>query len=491
MEETIIIKETDGWINVLDYGVCRDESEDVSSRVQKIITAAPEDSIIYFPSGKYLFTSGIEINKRLTLCGDAYFRSNNPDNEFFHSGATQFSCKFNKEDVKNGTIQSFAVITVKGVKHCIKSISFQSDSCYRPEDDENDKENNSHYPPANGEPGLHHKINFTHEGKSISAIVCDDVSEGSGHYENLDFGGFAEIALEMPNNSTANDITIFPCNRGISAGENSIITNGKIWGCTYGMEISTGTFINGMRVEEVGKVAIDSIGKGSNFITNITIDQCGYCGFKFDSISNTQISGNISRCGQYYFNFTYEDYLKLDDKDRIEEAYSLFYGNSIDSSNITITNTNVDYWEDAGEGEFNNGDLTFSPHKVYLIKALETKNVLLRCFIDATDMVIESQKGNLIYNNKTQTVIFHDGELSSINGIGISEEDYGDKIKIKKGEMYINGNMKMYSPQINDILTTEKNTSDEVAKNYGGKWQKIGEKSEPNITIQYYKMIEK
>ncbi|HFL2500863.1 TPA: glycosyl hydrolase family 28-related protein, partial [Clostridioides difficile] len=76
MGEPIIIKETDRWINVLNYGVCNNEKEDVSSRVQEIINAAPEDSIIYFPSGKYLFTSGIEINKRLTLCGDTYFRSN-------------------------------------------------------------------------------------------------------------------------------------------------------------------------------------------------------------------------------------------------------------------------------------------------------------------------------------------------------------------------------------------------------------------------------
>lgn len=475
MGEPIIIKETDRWINVLNYGVCNNEKEDVSSRVQEIINAAPEDSIIYFPSGKYLFTSGIEINKRLTLCGDTYFRSNNAGNEYFHSGATQFSCNFDKKKVEEGTIESFTVIMVKGVEHCIKSISFQSDSCYRPDD----KVDNTHNPPANGEPGLHHKIIFTHEGKYISAIVCDNVSEGSGHYENLDFGGFAEIALEMPNNSTANDITIFTCNRGISAGENSIITNGKTWGCTYGIEISTGTFINGMRVEEVGKVAIDSIGKGSNFITNITIDQCGYCGFKFDSISNTQISGNISRCGQYYFNFTYDDYLKLDDKDRIEEAYSLLYGNSIESSNITITNDNSDNWEDNGKKN----------HTVYLIKAFETKNVLLRCTIDATDMVIESKKGNLIYNNKTQTVIFHDRELSSINGIGISEEDSGDKINIKKGEMYINGNMKMYRPQINDILTTENNTSDRVAQLYGGKWKKIGQES--MFDIRYYKMIEK
>ncbi|MER0283943.1 glycoside hydrolase family 55 protein [Clostridioides difficile] len=479
MGEPITIKETDGWINVLDYGVCNTEKENVSYRVQEIINAAPEDSIIYFPRGKYLFTSGIEINKRLTLCGDTYFRSNNPNHKDFYSGATQFSGKFDEKEIENGTMESFTIITVKGVKHCIKSISFQSNNC---------NTNSYSAPPANGKPGFHHEITFKseHKGKCISAIVCENAPEGSGHYENVDFGGFGEIALKMSNNSTVNDITVFSCNHGISAGENSIITNGKTWGCDYGMEISTGTFINGMRVEEVGKVAINNVGKGSNFITNITIDQCGYCGFKFDSISNTQILGNVSRCGQYYFNFSYDDYLKLDEK--VEEAYSLLYGNSIEASNITIPNDNGDYWEDKGE---NNTEL--KGHKVYLIKAFETKNVLLRCNIDATDMVVKSEKVNLIYNNKEQMVRFYNGKLSSINGIGISEEDYGDKIKIKKDEMYINSDnkdLKMYSLQIDDIITTTTGTSDKVASSYGGKWEKIGEKVEFKNTVHYHKKID-
>ncbi len=477
MGEPIIIKETDGWINVLDYGVCNEEKEDVSSRVQEIINAAPEDSIIYFPRGKYLFTSGIEINKRLTLCGDAYFRSNNPNNPYFHSGATQFSGKFDEKKVENGTMESFTMITVKGVKHCIKSISFQSDNCDTASYSE---------PPANGEPGFHHEIKFAHEGKYISAIVCENVSEGPGHYENVDFGGFGEIALKMSNNSTVNDITVFSCNRGISTGEDSIITNGKTWGCNYGMEISTGTFINGMRVEEVGKVGISDLGKGLNFVTNITIDQCGYCGFKFDSISNTYISANIFRCGQYYFNFDYDDYLNLDN--RVDEAYSLFYGNSIESSNITISNVNEDYWEDKGK---NNG---IKLHKVYLIKVFETKNALLRCNIDATDRVVESQKGNLIYNNKEQTVIFYNGKLCNINGVNISEENHNDKIMIKKGDMYINSNgkeSKIYSLQVNDIISSTDDNISTVSSNYKVKLKKISQKSEFGGTIHYYKVIDK
>ncbi|VHR75944.1 Pectate lyase superfamily protein [Clostridioides difficile] len=54
MEESIIIKDISGWINVLDYGICNDETKDVSFKLQEIMDAVPEDSIIYFPKGKYL-----------------------------------------------------------------------------------------------------------------------------------------------------------------------------------------------------------------------------------------------------------------------------------------------------------------------------------------------------------------------------------------------------------------------------------------------------
>ena len=130
----------------------------------------------------------------------------------------------------------------------------------------------------------------------------------------------------------------------------------------------------------------------------------------------------------------------------------------MESSNIVLSNTNKDNWEDFKEDK----------HKVYLVEALETKNVLLTCNIDATDWIVKSEKGNLTYNNMRQTVIFYDGKLSSINGIGISDEDYGDKVKIKKGNIY-------------SILSAH----------YGGTWEKIGEKIEFGITVHYYKLIEK
>ncbi|MCC0630683.1 MULTISPECIES: glycoside hydrolase family 55 protein [unclassified Clostridioides] len=466
MEEPIIIKDTSGWINVIDYGICNDETKDVSFRLQEIMDTAPEDSIIYFPKGKYLFENGVKIKKRLTLCGDSYILANVPKNT---AGVTQFTFK----GMKSPKSENVAIITVKSVRHCIKSICFYSDSCYR------DMTPN-HEPPTDGKPRFHHDVIINY--RNISAVVCEDKQGEPGHYENLFFSGFSGSALDMPNNSTANDITVFTSGLGINTGENSIIANSKVWGCVDGMIISTGTFINGMRVEEIKKIGIKNIGRGLNFITNVTIDQCGYCGFWFDSISNVQISGNITRCGQYYYDVSYDTYLELGS--RAKEAYSLLYGNLLESSNIVLSNTNGDNWEDFKENK----------HKVYIIEALETKGVLLTCNIDATDCIIRSEKGNLTYNNTRQTVRFYNGRLSSINGIGISEEDYEDKVKIKDGNIYINSKdkiIKMHKPEVGDIMSTTLKNKNTLSAHYGGTWEQIGEKVEFGITVYYYKLIEK
>lgn len=158
MEESIIIKDISGWINVLDYGICNDETKDVSSKLQEIIDAAPEDSIIYFPKGKYLFESGVKIKKRLTLCGDSYILANVPKNT---AGVTQFTFK----GKKNPKSENIAIITAKSVRHCIKSICFYSDSCDRDMTSNNE-------PPIDEKPRFHHNVIINY--RNISAVICED-----------------------------------------------------------------------------------------------------------------------------------------------------------------------------------------------------------------------------------------------------------------------------------------------------------------------------
>ncbi len=64
----------------------------------------------------------------------------------------------------------------------------------------------NHEPPTDGKPRFHHNVIINY--RNISAVICEDKQGEPGHYENLSFSGFSGIALDMPNNSTANDITI-------------------------------------------------------------------------------------------------------------------------------------------------------------------------------------------------------------------------------------------------------------------------------------------
>lgn len=442
----IELKEENGWINIGDYDkVDNTGIKPVDDILQDIICAAPEDATIYFPRGKYLFEKGVEINKRLTLRGDAYTLSNTPQNEFLYAGVTHFAVM--KKD-------NITVLRVKGVTHCIQNICFSSDSYSM---------KTTTLPPTDGKPHLHHVPTVVYE--NVSAIQCMNSKTGVGYYENLFISGFSGTALEMPDHSMANDITVFSCKTGISTGENTTISNSKVWGAGIGMVISTGTLINNMRVEEISYIAIKNIGKGSNFITNITVDQCGYCGFLFDEIKYVYISGSVTRCGQYYFSLSYEDYLKLDEKEKIEMANSYFYGNKMSACNITLCDGNVDNWEDEGKLK----------HEAYVVGANETKNVFLTCNVDASGLITLA-KGYLTLYNGRITSRFQDSNVCSVAGVGIGEENDGGIIKILEGVPYINqdGNyLKTYEPKLNDVVYSSIHSISSFNGQYEGTWEKI------------------
>lgn len=461
--------EQKGWINVLDHGVKGDGVCPVDDTLQDLICAAPEDSVLYFPKGKYLFTKGVTICKRLTLRGDSFISSNFPQQGV--TGVTSFIVM----ETPNITL-----FKVRGVKHCIQNISFYSDS-YTMDTD--------HEKPAEGEIKLHHKpiINY----QAVSAIECENVKDGEGYYENLFIWGFSGTAIKMPDHSLANDITIFKCGCGIKAGAYTTISNSKIWGSGYGMEISTGTLINNMRVEEVSYNAIKITGTGSNFLTNITVDQCGECGIKFDQIKHVYISGNISRCGQIFYGISYDEYLKLDDTQKNGAGNSIFYGNKMEECNITLGNGNKDLWEDI-KNDDKTSVKTDIPHETYMIVAKETNNIFLSCNVDSNGLIILS-KGTLTLNNGRLTSRFYDGKVCSVDGVGISKEGNDNMIKVSDGALYLNHNgdyVKTYEPQLNDVIISGNKDFHSFTQQFGGTWENLGTVSmNSSQTVNYYKKL--
>lgn len=456
------------WINVVERGIKNDGSYNVGPALQDIIDEIETDfCVLYFPKGKYLFTSGVKINKEIVLQGD----SNSS------TGTTQF--------ITRG-VENMSIITLTGKKQCIKNINFYSDSC----EIQVNKE-----PPTKGNPKYHYEMIINKNEKNVemnnvSAILYDnskDMIKGLGHYENIYISGFSGTGIRIPYYSIVNDITVSSCGLGIDTGIDTIISNSRISKCQNGMRIRTGTSINNVRIEKIQKVGLISSqvkgyeGYGSYKINNITIDQCGYCGFSFDSMKDSYFSGIIRRCGQYYYNTDYDTYLSI--KDRVEEAYSLFYGNYFTECNIDLVSDNKDNWDDGLEYK----------HKVYVFKTLQIPKLTLRCNIDAYDYIVKSVHGggNLMLKNNFNNYIFIDSSNPEvINGINFNYQKNGNLLRLNNGKLsYKNGKEEtaIFRPNYGLIVASTDSECEQIEATYGGKWEKLGSEVIGEETVYYYK----
>lgn len=459
------------WINVLqrDNRIKIDGSEDVGPLIQKIIDEE-EFCVLYFPKGKYLFKTGIKIGKEITLLGDSDTSTR----------ATQF--------ITSG-IPNMSIITLKGRKQCIKNISFYSDSCEVFVNNE---------PPTNGNPHYHYKIDIkknekNEEMKNVSAIATDNISDthrGLGHYENLYINGFSSIGIQIPYYSIVNDITVSSCGLGIDTGNDVIISNSRISKCKNGMRIRTGSSINNVRIEKIQEVGLISNqleglkGYGSYKINNITIDQCGHCGFLFDSIRDTYISGIIRRCGQLYYNTDYDTYLKIKNKD--VGAYSLFYGNYFTNCYVNLVSDNKDNWDDGLE--YN--------HKVYVFETLQIPNSTLKCNIGAYDYIVKSVHGggNLRLQNNFNDYIFIDSSSPEIvNGIStMSHHENGNLLLLKNNRLSFGNSGKkknIFEPKLGLIVKSTNSDISQIKSTYGGYWEELDSEVIGKETVYYYKYV--
>ncbi|HBF3050502.1 TPA: glycoside hydrolase family 55 protein [Clostridioides difficile] len=456
------------WINVVERGIKNDGSYNVGPALQDIIDEIETDfCVLYFPKGKYLFTSGVKINKEIVLQGD----SNSS------TGTTQF--------ITRG-VENMSIITLTGKKQCIKNINFYSDSC----EIQVNKE-----PPTKGNPKYHYEMIINKNEKNVemnnvSAILYDNsknMIKGLGHYENIYISGFSGTGIRIPYYSIVNDITVSSCGLGIDTGIDTIISNSRISKCQNGMRIRTGTSINNVRIEKIQKVGLISSqvkgyeGYGSYKINNITIDQCGYCGFSFDSMKDSYFSGIIRRCGQYYYNTDYDTYLSI--KDRVEEAYSLFYGNYFTECNIDLVSDNKDNWDDGLEYK----------HKVYVFKTLQIPKLTLRCNIDDYDYIVKSVHGggNLMLKNNFNNYIFIDSSNPEvINGINFNYQKNGNLLRLNNGKLsYKNGKEEtaIFRPNYGLIVASTDSECEQIETSYGGKWEKLGSEVIGEETVYYYK----
>ncbi|HGM3509225.1 TPA: glycoside hydrolase family 55 protein [Clostridioides difficile] len=459
------------WINVLERepDIKNDGTEDVGPFIQKIISET-DFCILYFPKGKYLFKTGITIDKEITLLGDS--NSSTSATEFITRG-----------------VPNMSIITLTARKQCIKNISFYSDSCEMIVHDE---------PPTKGNPHYHYEMLINtnennEEMKGVSAITTDglaNVYRGLGHYENLYITGFSGIGIQIPYYAISNDITVNSCGLGVDTGIDVIISNSKISKCKNGMRIMTGTSINNVRIEKIQEVGlissqVDNLEAfGSYKIDNITIDQCGHCGFLFGAIRDTYISGIIRRCGQRYYNTDYDTYLKI--KEEKVGAYSLLSGNYFTNCHFNLISDNKDNWDDGLEYK----------HKVYVFETLQIPNSTLKCSIDAYDYIVKSVHGggNLRLQNNSNDYIFIDSSIPEIiNGINSVDYRKNENLFLLQNGMFSfkdgNNRKNTFRPCPGLVVKSTDSDISKIKSTYGGEWIKVGSEPIGKETVNYYKLL--
>lgn len=452
-------------INILEKNpkIKNDGSEDVGPFIQEVIDKLPLKScILYFPKGKYLFKTGVTIDKEITLHGDS--DSSTSATEFITCG-----------------VPNMSIITLTGRKQCIKNISFYSDSCEVLVNDE---------PPTKGNPHYHYEIQIKKNDKKedlngVSAITCTAGATGLGHYENLYITGFSGTGIQIPYYAISNDITVTSCGLGIDTGNDIIISNSRIYKCQKGMEIKVGASLNNIKIEKIQEVGLRSKGGGSYKINNITIDQCGHCGFAFDTMINTSISGIIRRCGQFYYNTDYDTYSNMEN--RKEDAYSLFYGNSFKNCHVNLVSDNKDNWNDGLEYK----------HKVYVFKTTYMIKSTLKCNIDAYDYIIKAVHGggNLRLQNNFNDYIFIDSSVPEIvNGINLrGYHKNRNVLMLDNGKLSFKTSTEderknIFRPQQGLIVTSLNSDISHIKSTYGGEWVKLGSEVIGKETVYYYEV---
>ena len=204
-----------GVYNVLDYGLVNDGETDNTEALQDMIDNIPEESVVYFPQGRYVISDTIEIDKALSFIGD----TTNVGGFNFDTDRVPESMIIYSGDAANKTM--FVRTIWREVS--FKGLTFRSDS-FR-------VSFNSNRPDTYPRPMYLDVV--TKEG--ISAIDMHS-PDAFVSITNCRFFGFSGFAVRVGQHKYVQDCSFFNCYDAIQAGCDSIIQNCWICRCHNGIK---------------------------------------------------------------------------------------------------------------------------------------------------------------------------------------------------------------------------------------------------------------
>jgi hypothetical protein len=302
--------------NVLDYGVKGDGITDDTNAIQEIFDTVPCGYNVYFPSGTYIITKGLTINKPINITGNCIGLS--PSNNIDCYSTIRLL------NPKAGT----TLLTVNSGWANISSLKFWCEECCVMTETGNVPSSTNHF-----------RTRYFHQ--LIANINGIDFSQSINlcTIKNCSFIGFSGYTI----NSNIYGIIsncLFHYNMGTCILNSDILMSD----CVFSYDElpltvqGNGCVIDNVHIDEPCSYGI-VINGSYNVITNIYIDRSCYSAIKMNYSLNNMIQGCVLRCCSYWTNTDFDDIDKSNEHLRDYYVIQVFGKNGgYHNINLSISN---------------------------------------------------------------------------------------------------------------------------------------------------------
>ena len=283
-----IANNTTDWINVTKLGIDNSGKTDVADKLQKIINDSKDGTVLFFPSGVYRLSHGIDI-KKVSIIG-------NPTGSYsYNENTNAYTCLILDSEIENVDI---LYTSNRNDRVVIKNIMIKSNSCVFSKNSATFIENT----PKNEFDLTISKqnVNGLNLSKSVNIFV-----------ENVYITGCSGYGIDTGTINYINNVITTNCNIGFKVNKDGRITNPYSSGNNIGFEIyGSNNNINNIWCDQIIKygIYINSQNNVDNLMITGNLDQIGYCGvYNNANLNNSKFDMIMGRVSQYYAGITYNN----------------------------------------------------------------------------------------------------------------------------------------------------------------------------------------
>jgi hypothetical protein len=299
------------WINVVEAGIANDGVTDVTSALQTLLNNAAEASTFYFPSGTYLISSQITLGQEVTLIGDSGSVRELPTLP-----------NYSKIKLADGVSNVIMIKSGNYVRCTIKNLILYSSSYTQTL--------NSNKPLA-GSPASIYNVNTVNAG--VNGIYLNQMGS---LLENVSVVGCSGYGVFSYSFNYIRGCYAFNCGTGFEIGTDNSVVQCRSNQCGTGLKVSgIASTITNFRVDGASLYGVHLNGAYRCVVSDITLDQINYCGLYMQDAQFNSISGDFSRCGQYYGG---SEISTVPDANKYQASAVAVYGTCLDNRiNINVT----------------------------------------------------------------------------------------------------------------------------------------------------------